>query len=100
MLKHIVMWRFRESFGGKTRRELMQEQKDALLALPDRIEWIRSMEVGEDVVHGEHSYDMALVSTFDSREDMLAYRSHPDHMVISRRMKDYVTDRVCIDYEF
>lgn len=99
MLKHIVMWKFKDAFAGKTKEELMEEQRAALLALPAKIDLIRGMEVGKDTVHGANSFDMALVSEFDSRDDMLAYRAHPDHVAVSKRMKEYVTDRVCIDFE-
>lgn len=100
MLKHIVMWRFKDSFEGKTKEEMMEQQRTDLLKLPEKIDWIRSMQIGKDILHSEKSYDMALVMDFDNMDDMVRYREFPDHVVISTRMKDYVTDRVVVDYEF
>lgn len=100
MLKHIVMWRFKDEFEGRTKEQMMDEQRAALKALPAKIPCIRCLEVGKDVLHTDASYDMVLVSVFENKEKMIEYREHPDHVAVSRRMKGYVTERVCIDYEF
>ena len=36
MIKHIVMWKFKESAEGKSRAENMQIVKEQLLSLVDR----------------------------------------------------------------
>ena len=100
MLRHIVMWKFKPEAEGRAREENMEMMRQKLLALPQKIDFIRSFEVGRDVCHTEKSYDMCLVSEFDSMEKMLEYREHPDHVPVSRQMKKLIDARVVIDYEF
>lgn len=100
MLKHIVMWRFKEEAEGRTKEENMEMMRSRLMALPPLISCIRSFEVGKDIVHSEKSFDMCLVSDFDTKEDMLAYRAHPDHVAVLQKMDVCVAQRVVIDYEY
>ena len=52
---------------------------EKLKELPDKIEYIRSYEIGSDILRGLNSYDVALVSTFDTIEDLTSYKVHSDH---------------------
>ena len=68
MVKHIVMWRFREG-----EQENMLLFRDRLLALKGKIPEIRAMEVGININPSDRSYDAVLVSEFDSMDDLKAY---------------------------
>ncbi len=100
MLKHIVMWKFKEEAGGQTKAENMEMMRARLLALPPKIACIRGFEVGRDVLHSEKSFDMCLVADFDSAQAMLEYRAHPEHVPVSQCMKTLIDSRVVIDYEY
>ncbi|MBQ8717480.1 MAG: Dabb family protein [Clostridia bacterium] len=65
MIEHVVMWKFKDG-EGRTREENMAYVRERLLALPAIIPEIKLMQLGSDVSRTEMSYDMMLVTRFDS----------------------------------
>ena len=65
-----------------------------------KIDLLRHLEVGVDVIRSERSYDIALTTRFDSLEDLQAYQVHPYHAgdVVSH-MKSVCSSIVAVDYE-
>ena len=94
MIKHVIMWKFREG-----ERENMLRFLDGLKALKDQIPQIVDMEVGVDV-GGEGHYDAVLISVFQNREDLQIYKKDPRHVAVSNLCKSIRTDRVAVDFEF
>lgn len=99
MLQHIVMWKFKESADGKNKSEIMEEVRSRLLALPAIIPEIKFMQLGRDVSGTEMSFDMVLVTRFDSREALETYRVHPAHQAVSAYVKTVRTARAVLDAE-
>ena len=100
MIRHIVMWKFKDEAEGLTKEENIAKVKKMLEALPEKIDFIRKSEVKMNVNNNGKNFDAVLISEFDTLEDVKKYRVHPDHVKIS----DYVSlirlDRACVDYEF
>lgn len=94
MIKHIVMWKFKEG-----EHENMLLFRDRLLALKGKIPEIRSMEVGININPSDRSYDAVLVSEFDSMDDLRAYSTNPLHVEVSDFCKTIRTASVSCDYE-
>lgn len=94
MIRHIVMWKFREG-----EEENMLIFRDRLLALRGKIPEIRSMEVGINMNPSDRSFDAVLVSEFDSLEDLKAYSSNPLHVEVSKFCKSIRTASHSVDYE-
>ena len=92
MIRHIVMWKFKPGTEAE-RKEFLEGLRSLYGVIPQ----IRSQEVGENVVPG--NYDAALISTFDSREDLETYKSDPRHVKVSSLCKAIRTDRVAVDME-
>ena len=92
MIKHVVMWKFREG----TERE-MNEFLTGLRGLYGVIPQIRSQEVGVNCLEG--NYDAVLISTFDSLADLDTYKTDPRHVAVASICKDIRTDRVAVDFE-
>ena len=99
MIKHIVMWKFKESAEGKTREENMTFVKDSLYALVGVIDEIKKMEIGFDVTHSDMSMDMVLLTEFESVEAMRTYAVHPEHVKVSAYVRKVIESRTVIDYE-
>lgn len=99
MIKHIVMWKFKEFAQGRTKKDNLALVKSMLEELPSKIDFIRSMEVKMNVNPKEGTYDAVLISTFDSLEDVDKYRCHPDHVAISSYVKLVRESRACVDFE-
>ena len=96
MLKHIVMFKFKDASP-----EIVEETKRRLLAMKGRIPQLLDIQVGIDVLRSERSYDLVLETVFESLETMRAYQVHPVHEEFlqfflpnreSTIVVDYITD--------
>ena len=95
MFTHIVFFRLKDQSAAS-----MTAAKEKLLSMDSRIPQLRGLEVGVDVIRSERSYDLALVTRFDSLADMQAYQIHPCHEgEILPYMKGVSASVVAIDYE-
>ncbi len=99
MIEHVVMWRFADEAEGKTRAENMAIVRERLLALPATIPEIKLMQVGRDVSRTPMSYDMMLVSRFDSLDTLHTYKVHPAHVAVAEYVAKVTTARVVLDAE-
>ena len=100
MIRHIVMFKLRKTGDGKADERTKTEVKTRLESLPAKIEVIRSMEVGINVVESERAFDVALVSTFDSLDDLETYRVHPDHQEVVRFIATVKDQSAAVDFHF
>lgn len=99
MVRHIVMWKFKDEAQGLTREENLLKVKGMLEALPEKIDFIRKMEVNLNINFNGKNFDAVLISEFDSLDDVKKYRVHPDHVKISEYVKLVREDRAAVDYE-
>lgn len=99
MIKHIVMWKFKDFAEGATKQENILKVKAMLEKLPEKIDFIREMKVEINVNPKEGMYDAVLISAFDSIDDVNAYRVHPEHKKISSFVSLIRESRASVDYE-
>lgn len=98
MVRHIVMWKFKDEAEGLTKEENLLKVKAMLEALPEKIDFIRHMEVRLNENDNGKNFDAVLISEFDSIEDVKRYRVHPDHVKISQYVSLVRLDRASVDY--
>jgi len=98
MVKHIVMWKFKESAEGRSAAENMELVKDRLYALVGVIDEIKKMEVGIDISHKNGSMDLALITEFESAEALGVYAVHPEHLKVVDLVRKVTETRVVLDY--
>src|SRR4051794_30572017 len=72
MITHIEFFKLTKSDDLAATKELLESMKG-------KIDVLRHIEVGADVIHSERSYDIALVTKFDSMDDLQTYQVHPYH---------------------
>lgn len=99
MIKHIVMWRLKESAAGASREENAKKLKQSLEDLKDKIEDIKAIEVGINFNSSPAAFDVVLYSEFVDREGLDAYQNHPEHLKIVDFVGEIRTDRAVVDYE-
>ena len=92
MIKHVVMWKFKEN----TEKE-MDEFLEGLKSLENQIPEIKSMQVGKNIDNDE--YDAILISEFESVEEMNKYKTDPRHVKVSNMCKEIRTKRTAFDFE-
>lgn len=95
MITHIVLFKL-----SAPSPENIAETCDKLLSMQGKIEQLRHLEAGADVIRSERSYDIALVTRFDSLDDLQAYQVHPYHAgEVVPHMKRVCSSIVAVDYE-
>ena len=100
MIRHIVMFQFKEEAEGRTKAENVAITKNMLDALPEKIPQILSSETHiNDKCANDTNYDLLLISDFASFEDLNTYIVHPDHKDVGAFMRPVRLSRSCIDYE-
>ncbi len=94
MITHVVMFRLVDRTP-----ESVGRAADVLRGLAGKVPTLRGLEVGADVLHGDRSWDIALVAGFDSLTDLEAYRVHPDHQAVARYMSSVSESVATVDFE-
>ncbi len=100
MIRHIVMFKFKEEAEGKTKTENVLATKAMLDALPAKIPQILASEVrvGCEGANPENC-DLVLISDFESLESLAEYIVHPDHKAVGAFMRPLRESRACVDFE-
>ena len=98
MVKHIVLFKLKDSVPANEKLAVMNNFKKAMEALPAKISVIRKVEVGLNFNPSE-TWDIALYSEFDTLEDVKIYATHPDHVAAGKLIADVKENRACVDYE-
>ena len=98
MIKHIVMFKLKESAEGSDRAANIKALKAKLEALPASIEEIKFFEVGINFIDASVSYDLALVSEFESKEALYLYQKHPEHLKVADFVGKACESRIVVDY--
>lgn len=98
MVKHIVMWNFREDVPKEKREEIAREADARLKALVGQIKGLLSAEMKQNQLPGSNR-DLMLVSDLETPEDLEGYQVHPLHVAIAEEViKPATCDRACFDY--
>lgn len=96
MIKHIVSYKLKDS-SLKSR----EETKSVLMSMLGKIDFIRDIRVGIDILSSERSYDIVLEMVFDSIDDLKKYKNHEYHVnVVKKYMHNAFSSSVSVDYEF
>lgn len=95
MVTHIVLFKLADPTP-----ENMAATRDRLLSMDGKIAQLRHLEAGVDLIRSERSYDVALITRFDSLADLQIYQGHPYHAgEVLPYMKSVCSSIVAVDYE-
>ena len=99
MIRHVVMFKFKEEAEGKSRAENVAATKAMLDALPDKIPQILASRtfVNTEGANPENA-DLVLISDFASLETLAEYIVHPDHKAVGTFMRPLRLSRSAIDF--
>ncbi|MFC0582841.1 Dabb family protein [Micrococcoides hystricis] len=78
MIRHIVLFKFKESFTEQIRARWIQ----GLNGMRGNIPGMLSLIHGPDVMQTDLSWEYAIIADFASRQDLAVYNSHPLHEAI------------------
>ncbi len=95
MIVHIVMFTFKD----ENRAQNIEKTKEMLVALVEKIDPLKSMEVGIDFNGSDRAMDLSLISMFDTKEGLKEYAVHPAHLEVVAFIKAVTTMSKVVDYE-
>ena len=99
MVKHIVMFKLKDTLSQDEKNDLMVAFKRAIEVLPETITFIRRIYVGFNINSAE-KWDICLESEFENLDDVKKYAVHPSHVAAGAILKDAKEDRACVDFEY
>lgn len=93
MVKHIVLYTFKEGVDKKKAVAIIKEQLEPLVGV---IPGLLHMEIRAAYQGG---MDYALYSEFESQEALTNYAVHPAHLAAKEHFWEFLGSRTCADYE-
>ena len=98
MLKHIVMWKFKEHAEGADKATNLAKAKSLLEACADIAPGTVRFEVAIAQSGLECTYDLVLYTEFEDQEALDAYQHHPRHVALKPFIAAVRAERQCMDY--
>ena len=95
MIKHIVFLQLEDN--SDEHKKYVQEQ---LMSMKGKIEVLKHIEVGINFSSEERAYDLALITDFETKEDLQSYAVNPLHVEIIKYLKSKNTVTKIVDYEY
>ena len=99
MLKHIVMWKFKDQAGGAEKPKNLAKAKVLLESCAGLTPGLLKFEVATAQAALECTYDLLLYSEFTDAAALHAYQNHPKHVAIKPFIKAVHLERQCMDFE-
>ncbi len=100
MIKHVVLLKLKEFESEDQKAVVRNKIRNALLSLENKIDELKYIEVGNHYQLNTSSFDLCLITHFDTLTDMEAYQIHPDHIkVLNELIKPNLVNRAAVDFE-
>jgi hypothetical protein len=100
MINHVVLFKLKKYDSESEKQDVISSIEDALLSLSGKIEELKYIEVGVNYELTTKSYDICLISHFETVEQLDAYRIHPEHVKVAALVGQHAIERAAVDYEF
>lgn len=94
MFTHVVFFKLKNPTP-----EVIEETRRVLADMDGKIPELLEIEVGVDIIRSERSYDLALITRFESLEAMQAYQVHPVHKKVLEYIGSVKESILAVDYE-
>jgi hypothetical protein len=95
VIRHVAVFTFVPGFTAADRANWIAMVR----ALPERIPEVLSMSIGEDVLHGPASHDLAIVADFATLADLETYSTHPAHAEVLAVSAGVKASLAVVDFE-
>jgi hypothetical protein len=94
MFTHIVLFKLKEPT-----KENLEYLKKTFLSMSGNIKELKELEVGIDVIRSDRSYDIAIITRFNNKEDYLAYDVNGFHVEkVKKVIGSYIEVSKTIDF--
>ena len=99
MIKHIVMWKLKDTAHGNDKATNAKLIKEKLESLRGKVIGMSVIEVGSDFSNTPASFDVALYSEFENQAALDGYQIHPEHVAMKAFIGEATSGRQLVDYE-
>ncbi len=100
MINHVVLFKLKKYDSDSEKQNVISSIEDALLDLSGKIQELKYIEVGVNYELVSKSYDICLITHFESVDQLDAYRIHPDHLKVTELIGNHAVERAAVDFEF
>ncbi len=97
MVKHIILWKLKESMTDEEKSAARAEAKKRLESLNGKIDGLIKLEVITDRLPTSNA-DMMLDSSFTSAEALAGYQTNPFHLEAAGYVRSVTEARLCLDF--
>lgn len=97
MIKHIILWKLKESLSEEEKTAARAEAKRRLESLNGKIDGLISLKVVTDRLPSSNA-DMMLDSEFETVEALAGYQTNPLHLEAAGYVRSVVEARLCLDF--
>ncbi|MBR5311602.1 MAG: Dabb family protein [Clostridia bacterium] len=97
MVKHIILWKLKESLSEEEKAAARAEAKRRLENLNGKIPGMISLKVVTDRLASSNA-DMMLDSEFENEEALAGYQVNPLHVEAATFVRSVVEARLCLDF--
>jgi hypothetical protein len=94
MIRHVVFFKLRNRDADNVKKVV-----EVLKSLGKKIDLVKSLEVGIDIMKLDRSYDIVFISSFLNREDLQKYQDHEAHIPVKKYMGEVSQSIISVDYE-
>jgi hypothetical protein len=99
VIRHVVSWKLKAT-DESAKAAAFTEMAEALGALPAKLPIIKSFHIGRDLLQNDGNWDVVLIVDYATPADLAAYQVHPEHVAAAAVVREHVTERAVVDFEF
>jgi Stress responsive A/B Barrel Domain len=94
MITHVVLIKLNHPSP-----ENLESVVSRIMSLNGKIDVLKSIVAGTDIVHSPRSYDVALIAYFENRQDLETYSAHPVHVPVLEFVGSLASSIAAVDFE-
>ncbi len=98
MVKHIILWKLKDSLTGEEKEQVKAGIREGLEGLKGKIPGLVDIRVQTKGLASSNA-DVMLDCVFESEEALKGYSIHPAHVeVADTKVRPYTEIRLCLDF--
>lgn len=100
MINHVVLFKLKKYDSESEKQDVIGTIEDALIGLKAKITELKHVEVGVNYELSAKSYDICLITHFETLQQLDSYRVHPEHIKVAELIGQHAVERAAVDFEF
>lgn len=99
MVRHIILWKLKETSSEEAKQTILENMKEHLEALVGVVPGLISLEIHIKPLDSSNA-DVMLDSLLEDEAALKEYQIHPEHVkTADTYVRPYTEVRMCMDYE-